>query len=160
MPCRLPAQSGLGGTGAFANTFPDGVRLTQDLFVEQGWARSFIQSGKPVKHRDIDHFKPYCSVEVKRVAESEGEDRIEADTFRIIRIQRSRPVGAHFFPSFSNRHDDPGPVDAQVDIYLESMDQPQVIRLRCVKTLYDIWMESFSFREIEAAVYPVLQFGR
>ncbi len=108
------------------------LELQQSLQIETGWARSFIQGGQPVLRRDIDKFETYCSIEGKTVAQPGMTIRIEPDLFRITRIRHSHIVGG-IFGGILNHDEDVGPVESEVDIYLQSLKQPDVIRIRCVK---------------------------
>ncbi|KAA3619070.1 MAG: hypothetical protein DWQ08_15870 [Proteobacteria bacterium] len=106
--------------------------LNQPLRVETGWARSFVQHGKPVRKRELEKFDAYCSVEVTTVARVGDDIVVEPGAFSVTRIQHKHIPGG-VFGGLLNLEDDPGPVEPEVDIYLESPRQPGVLRARCVK---------------------------
>ncbi len=147
--CAVSGQAGGGLGGASA------VQLHQPLTVETGWARSFVQHGRPAHRAELGKFDPFCSFEVKEVA-GEG-DRIEVnpDTFTITRVTHKQPVGGVFAGAL-NIEEDVGPVEPAVDIYLSSAAQPGVIRLRCSKWESDaLFATRVDLDDIRAVLGPV-----
>ncbi len=108
------------------------VELRRPLTIEPGWARSFVQHGQPVLSDDLAKFDPYCSFEVKEVAGTGSRIDVAPDTFSITRVSHKQPVGG-IFAGALNLAEDVGPVEPEVDVYLSSPTQPEVIRLRCSK---------------------------
>ena len=147
----------VGAQGVAAGTAPTRLVLNQDVSIENGWARVFVQSGEVTEHRQLDHTEPYCSVEIKQVASADNQFMVAKDEFEIGRIQRKHPDGAGIVPAFMNLEEDPGPYDHEIDLYLTSASQPDVIRLRCNKTVYDPWPEEIRFEEITAALGGVAE---
>ncbi len=108
------------------------VELREALTVETGWARSFVQHGRPVDRGDLVRFDPYCSFEVTEVARTGSTIAVNPDRFTITRISHKPPTGGVFAGAL-DLDEDVGPVEPEVDIYLSSDAQPSVIRLRCTK---------------------------
>ncbi len=104
--------------------------LARSLSVEVGWARAFVQHGAPVGYGDIAKFDPYCSVEVRTLVKEGMSVRIEPGTFAVTRIQRQHPPGG-VFAGILDPDEDFGPVMLEIDLYLDSPEQPDVLRLRC-----------------------------
>lgn len=124
MPAAAGQSAGLGQLREMA--------LNEPLQIENGWARAFVQHGRPILSGDLAKFDPYCSLEVKTVARPGMNLIVEPATFTVTRVQHKHIPGG-VFGGLLNLEDDPGPVEPEVDIYLESPSQPGVIRARCVK---------------------------
>ncbi|MFT5115479.1 MAG: hypothetical protein ACI8P9_004830 [Parasphingorhabdus sp.] len=132
------------------------LKLTQDVYIQQGWARAFIQSGEVVMHSKLDRFEPYCSIEVADVAKEEDQDKVSADIFHVNKVHNRHAPGLGLFPGLVRQEHDPTPVDLEVDIFLQSEAQPQVFRVRCVKTLYEPWPAKLTLGEIRKVLYPLV----
>jgi hypothetical protein len=154
----LLALAGLSFSAVAASERLGGVRmveLTQPLTIEDGWARSFVQRGRPVLFRDLAKFEPYCSFEVTTVARGGAHIVVNPDMFSISRIQHKHISGGIFAGALNSR-EDVGPVEPEVDIYLVSNAQPSVIRMRCIKWEGDaIFARPVNLNEIRAALGTV-----
>ncbi|GJL83196.1 MAG: hypothetical protein DHS20C01_28300 [marine bacterium B5-7] len=118
--------------GAYLGDFAgvQAFELKQPLTIETGYARSFIQKGKPVKQGSLDKFSAKCSLEVRTVAREGMNLVVQSGAFAITRIQQ-RQFGGGVFGGALNFEEDFGPVEPAIDIYLASDAQPGVLRLQC-----------------------------
>jgi hypothetical protein len=113
-----------------APKFGSRLVLHQQLTIQSGWARAFIQHGRPVLHAELASFDPFCSLETRTVAGDGISLQVRPGTFEVTRTVRQHPPGG-VFAGMLNPDEDFGPVMLELDIYLESPEQPDVLRLRC-----------------------------
>jgi hypothetical protein len=109
--------------------------LVQEVVIEPGTTRTFLQRGRPMALGDFNRYRANCNFEVERL--SERAQRIEPDTFIIERVQRltTEVVRHHDRQArFLNvEYGDPGSplVTHGYHLWLSSAKQPDVMRLTC-----------------------------
>lgn len=107
------------------------VNLERPLAVAEDTARVFIQSGKVLSHYSVNAFKAHCNFEVRELGNNGVE--IEPDQFRITRVQRLEEQVVFLTPVRVATIGDGGPpfVKEGFHLWLQSVRQPEVIRLSC-----------------------------
>ena len=144
--------------GAQGPELLQGMALKQSLRIETGWARAFVQHGRPVIWRELAKFDPYCSLEVTTVAQPGMEINVRPDQFDVSRVQHKHIPGG-IIGGLLNRDDDPGPVEPEVDIHLSSETQPTVLRVRCVRWEADaITARRVSLEDVREAFGDLAEF--
>ena len=122
--------------------FPAGSRLvlTRPLEIPANWATARLQYGKVVPFGHVQEHAPHCIFEINTV--SEVPQRVEPDTFEIIKIQRSTSTlainsGFFFFigTAFAD-NDQPSQMFYKTTFILRSERQPGVRQLTCQSDQY------------------------
>lgn len=120
--------------------FPENGRLVLNhaLEIPANWATVRLQSGKIVAFGQVQEQEPHCIVEMDTVR-SEPQ-RIEPDTFNIVRVQRSisQLAGASgFFIRAAHASDtQPTQMFYRTTFILKSDKQPWVLRMACQSDQY------------------------
>lgn len=121
--------------------------LHQPIEIQADQTRRFIQYGKFTSRTAFDRRSQHCRIEVREL--SEKPQTIQPERFEISRIKfnsepiaQSQPlyfaaVGFHFGLSISLNDDGPTEQMELVEIYLQSNQQPNVMRLVCASSLSD-----------------------
>lgn len=83
--------------------FPPDSRLTLNraLEIPAGWATARIQNGRVVPFGQVEEYLPHCIFEIGTVRET--PQRVEPDTFAIVRVERSEHAGGGVFRPVSLR---------------------------------------------------------
>ena len=108
--------------------------LNQDLAVESGRARVFLQEGEITSTNDLQTYEPSCDFEVIEVSKPGSEQLIHSDTFKVTRVHHATNV---FLQKFELNQD--YAMDGLeylnttylTEFTLRSELQPDVLRLNC-----------------------------
>ena len=123
--------------------------LKESLMVQPGWARSFVQGGERRKFSELDQWTTYCSVEVNTLADKHDRIYIGTGVYQVLGYRLSQPFLGAF--AWSNLRDNPWPVDIQIDFKLRGDADPDVIRLRCNRTVEAYSPLGFTWQQINRA---------
>ena len=128
------------------------LHLYDELTIEAGWARSFLQDGIRRSFSQLDQWQPYCSVEVKEVSTQNQRIAVSPGVFTVERISRKSHPGVSS-ASILLDSNEIGPVDLQVDFALSSATNNSIVRLRCNRTVdHQFHSLELSLDEIETAL--------
>ena len=109
--------------------------LHQDITVESGRARVFIQQGEVTGTGSLQTYEPSCDFEVMEVSGSGSEQVILADTFRVTRVHNTSSVYASRYEPYEQYAMDGGReylnTTYLTEFTLRSELQPGVLRLNC-----------------------------
>jgi len=109
--------------------------LQQDLAVPAGHARVFLQQGRVVEKHRLDIYRPHCNFEQRTV--SDGTARIAADRFTVTAVSMGEDFVVQRRPlvyaalRLVGDDDSPSMVNRYFHHALESVRQPDVMRLTC-----------------------------
>jgi hypothetical protein len=111
------------------------VVLAQQLNIEPGATRTFLQRGKPMSLGDFNRYYANCNFEVKNL--DDEVQRIEPDTFSVEKVERlmTEVVRSDIAQSGVIKVDYADPSSPMVThgyhLWLNSKSQPDVMRLTC-----------------------------
>ncbi len=111
------------------------VVLQQELAVQAGHTRVFLQQGKVVAKNRLDIYRPHCDFEQHAV--SDGTAVIKADRFRVTAVSSGEDLVVQSDPlihagwNLVGEFDGVTLVNRYVQHTLSSPGQPQVMRLTC-----------------------------
>lgn len=123
--------------------FPPDSRLTLNraLEIPAGWATARIQNGRVVPFGQVEEYLPHCIFEIGTVRET--PQRVEPDTFAIVRVERSESTlaaaSSGLFLFVGNAWADPerpSQMFYKTVFILRSARQPGVRRLTCQSDQY------------------------
>lgn len=140
------------------------IQLHQQLNVEPGYSRAFIQAGEITIPGNLKIRDPYCQFYRLEPPEALLTRRvIKADQFQVIRAYQSTDIAiwkpqklAQLSPSMGFIIDDsPSSMTLSTVMKLESARQPEVIELKCA-IFTDPFSENFlSIKEIQSTLGTV-----
>jgi hypothetical protein len=110
------------------------INITADIPLHK--ARVYIQKGQLIAKSDIDKYDVFCNVLMNSVQkENAAQLSISPGQFRVTYIQRSNDgyYGWGLFASTEFVLDRPSDVNYQTELRLQSIDQPEVRSLICVR---------------------------
>lgn len=122
--------------------FPAESRLVLNRVLEipANWATVRIQNGRPVAFGHVQEYQPHCIFEVNAVREE--PQRVEPDTFSIVKVERSAnslAMGSGLFFFIGSAYADfdrPGQMFYKTIFTLRSERQPGVRWLTCQSDQY------------------------
>lgn len=123
--------------------FPDGTRLVlnQALEIPANWATARLQYGRLVAFGSVQEQDPYCVFEINTVRQA--PQRVEPDTFNVIRVERQITSIAAVSPSLffliGNAYADtdrPSQMFYKTIFKLRSERQPGVLQMACQSDQY------------------------
>jgi hypothetical protein len=136
--------------------------LRQEVTIEPGTTRTFLQRGKPMALGDFNRYRANCNFEVESL--SERVQRIEPDTFVIKEVQRlMTEVVRHdaHQPRFRTvEYGDPSSplVTHGYHLWLSSEKQPDVMRVTCRGAFDDLSnAEPPSINEVREALGKIAE---
>jgi hypothetical protein len=109
--------------------------LMQEVMIEPGTTRTFLQWGKPMALGDFNRYRANCNFEVESL--SDRVQRIEPDTFIIKKVQRLMTEVVQHTTNQSGflmvEYGDPSSplVTHGYHLWLSSEKQPDVMRMTC-----------------------------
>jgi hypothetical protein len=110
------------------------IELLQRLEVAPGWARSFVQFGKPVAPEWRDRFSLWCDFEVTDLRARDAPAAwIEPGQFRVTEVNwwQDNPLQIFSFGAFQKSGGGPSNVEYSTRLQLHSDSQPQLRALNC-----------------------------
>ncbi len=114
--------------------------LNRALEIPPNWATVRIQNGRPVAFGHVQEYQPHCIFEVYTVREE--AQRIEPDTFSIVKVERSAnslALRSGFFFSIGSAYADfdrPGQMFYKTIFWLKYGRQPDVRWMTCQSDQY------------------------
>ena len=131
--------------------------LNQDIVIPPNRARVLIQNGKILPRNQIDRYYPYCEFEIRTLGEQ--EQVIRADEFVVIRLKQDVEGSLNnvMHASISN---DRGSIIVAYNTmyYLESIRQPDVLRLMCMYWTDDSLDHYLTHNETKQALGELFSF--
>ena len=136
--------------------------LNQDVSVESGRARVFLQNGQVTKTKNLETYAPSCDFEVVDVSKQGAEQVIHSDEFRVLRVYYAAP-------DTTKLNFEPGEQYAQEGFeylnttYLTQFDlrsetQPDVLRLNCKIWSIDPYQRYLSPAQIDQTLGTIATF--
>jgi hypothetical protein len=119
------------------------VLLHQPIRLRSGDARVFIQGGEVLKLRWINQYAPSCNFEVRSLGDEPREilpgrftiTRVDSGEEQVVSLGGVRLAALHVAGLF--RHDGSATVSRYFHFWLDSAEQPDVMRLTCRGVLAD-----------------------
>lgn len=136
--------------------------LNQDITVEPGRARVFIQRGSVTRTGDLQTYEPSCDFEVVEVSQAGSVQLIRSGTFQVTRVYLAPPdVYAQTFEL--NQHYAMAVGEYLNTTYLteftlKSESQPDVLRLNCKIWSIDPFQRYLSTSQISQTLGAVATF--
>ncbi len=138
--------------------YPDGSRLVlnRPLEIPAGAATVRLQHGRTVAFGAVQEREPHCIFEIDSVRP--GPQRVEPDSFRIVRVQRSTRTFAGMpamavHVAFFGRDGGPSQLFYRTEFTLRSERQPGVRSLACqVDQAFDAVAHHLTLPEIRQAL--------
>jgi hypothetical protein len=138
------------------------IVLAQQLSIEPGTTRAFLQRGKPTTLGDFNRYHANCNFEVRHL--SSESQRIEPDTFSVEKVERLMTEVVHSnFPQprvLRVEYTDPSSplVTHGYHLWLGSDRQPEVMRLTCRGAFDDLSRaEPPSINEVREALGSIAE---
>lgn len=131
--CQGGAQAKASAEDSLFYTIPAGSRLTlnRPLTIPAGQASVYLAGGEISPLATIDPYYPHCKFEVLRIERT--DQTIEPDTFTVRRVQVEE-FAQHAAPvqlASLQLVDSASPEPWATHLYLESAQQPEVLRMSC-----------------------------
>lgn len=138
------------------------LRLNQDITVESGRARVFLQNGKVTRTGQLQTYEPSCDFEVIEVSRPGAEQVIAADEFRVTRIFYAPPeftqVDFELNQQYAYERFEYLNTTFRTEFSLKSENQPDVFRLNCKIWSIDPWQKYLTPAQIEITLGTVATF--
>jgi len=132
------------------------LSLNDTVVIEPERAGVHIQNGTVLPFSQIDKFRANCDFEVRTLAQQ--PTKIQPDTFIITKVVLEEDVAASSWNVFAGGSGDGGPshVDFSTILYLESVNQPDVLRITCEHWEDPVEAEFLSIKQIRQAMGGLL----
>jgi hypothetical protein len=133
------------------------LTLNQPLTIQPRHASVRMQYGKVMTYSQIDAFYPNCDFEVRTIAKQ--ATTINPDTFLITKVVNEEDVAAgnwNVFAFFGSGDGGPSHVDYMTIMYLESVKQPDVLRITCTHWEDPVEAEFLSIQQMRKAMGKIL----
>jgi len=115
------------------------VQINHEYQIPNEYARVYFQNGKQLLRRNIDRFIPYCSILMQDIREAgQPQQKIFPGRFYVSEVRESNDdnLGRTYVASLSRKYiEPPSNVDYQLNMRLNSSEQPGVRSLICVKNI-------------------------
>ena len=138
------------------------VKLNQQLEIPVGSVRVFLQHGRAIRKSQLNHYYPNCNFEVRQL--DSAPQYIDSGEFLITDVRWSKEQvvkwhGAQIASRFSGGFlsDDSASIYRYYHFRLESVDQPNLMRLTCRGGLEDRYQADLpSLDEIREALGDIV----
>jgi hypothetical protein len=156
MACQHTAISIDVNNQPYLNAIPAGSELVlqRDLVVPAKMVRVYLQYGKQHELSGLDKYQPWCELEIKTL--DDRPQTINADSFAILKLvnQRSGLLDGAGLGSISNTLEEFSTV-----LYLQSMRQPDVMRLSCLWRRGTRMQTYLRLADIQSALGDIVTFN-
>jgi len=136
--------------------------LNQDIAVESGRARVFLQNGKITRTGQLQTYEPSCDFEVVEVSKPGFEQIIKADEFKVTRVYFAPPGYSYYFFEMNQQYAHEGferpNMTFLTQFNLSSESQPQVMRLNCKIWSIDFYQRYLSKEQIDQTLGSIATF--
>ena len=131
------------------------LEIRETLEVPYGNARVFIQGGRAIARRNIDHWAVYCSVQTRPIREvGETQMKVEPGRFEVYEVRQFNDINRTprvYTAALSGGFEEwPAHIVFQVEMRVRSAEQPAVRALFCAKN------SDLSYGFNAAGYYPTL----
>ena len=138
----------------YSVTVGSSLQLNQPVIIQAGLARTFFQNGQITKKKDIDIYKPHCSITVNDITLS--QQTIHPTTFLIYKITDDEEYATRkiLYASINIGAISDGPtiMANSTYYYLQSTDAPHVRTLECLQWNDPYNVEYLSINEIKRSL--------
>lgn len=133
------------------------LTLNQPLTIQPHHASVRMQYGRIMPYSQIDKFYANCDFEVRTIAKQ--PTIINPDTFLITKVVNEEDVAAGdwtVYAFFGSGDAGPSHVDYMTVMYLESVKQPDVLRITCTHWEDPVEAEFLSIQQMRKAMGKIL----
>lgn len=119
--------------------------LKNNLIIQSDYSKIFFQADGPIRPADVNEYEPFCSLNTELTSTGRNPIEIEADTFRITKIDNNTPAGESFTVSAGQKEG----VTYTTTFSLTSDKQSFVQSLTCQRWTVSSQKRYLSVNEIE-----------